>query len=1029
MQHAVLTSARRFTCAGMLMVCKLFACAAVAVALAACGGGDDSSPTTPTYTVGVTVVGLSGSGLVLQNNGGNNLSIAGNGTSTFTTSLTSGAAYAVTALSQPTGPTQVCVVTNGSGTIASSNVVIAVACTTRTFTVGVNVTGLSGSGLVLRNSGGNDLAISTNGAFTFSTAVASGATYTVTAQTQPTNPVQTCAIASPTGTVAASNIVLAVTCTTNSFTVTANVTGLAGSGLVLQNNGGNDLALTTSGSTAFSTSILSGAAYDVRVLTQPATPNQRCTVSNGRGTVGNAAITAAVTCVTQVPRFAYSIDYYDSTLSIYGVDAATGQLRPRGYVPTGSNPIMATFDPAQRFWFALSAATATLSVYRHDDVTGDLVEVTGSPYATGGIANANTGPSHVVVHPSGNFVYVVNASGTNNVAAFAINPNVGSLTSVGTPVAAGTNPLAITIDATGAFAYVTNRGSNNIYTYSVNATTGALTEVANSRVVTGAAPGLLSLHANGRLAYVPNNTDGTISAFTVNPNSGLLTPVAGGAVAAGVNPVSSVAIHASGKFLYLRNAGAVDTAGSVSAYTINQTSGALTAIGAPVAIGANSARAVFDPAGKFLLVANQGAPAENGSLSEFSVNQTTGALTALTGVPVWPGRPYSVAIDPSSQYVYVANAVANTLSSYSLNATTGALTPLARGATLTGRDWPIALNIHSSVSTPTAASFSSSYAYVTNGNAAGSVGAYQVNATTGALSLLNTATFGSMQEPVAAAVERSGTRLAVVTRAGNSLWSYNLTPTGALTSIGAGGFTVGGLPSAVALDTSGRFAYVANANSVSVFTLSPSAIGTAVNTTGSAVGFALTSNGRFLHMASADGLYRWVVNSTDGALQGGGGVTIASGTTSFTIDPTARFAYVAGASGIAVYAIDSISGFASNIATATLATGLTHRAMTVEPTGRFLYAANGVANTVSAFSINPASGALTAIGSPVAAGTNVTSITADYSGKYVYAVNQGSNTATAYAINATTGALTAIAGGGAATGTTANSITLMNAMQ
>lgn len=903
-----------------------------------------------------------------------------------------------------------------------------------TYTISGTVTGLSGSGLVLQNNATNSQTISANGAFSFTTQIASGSTYAVTASTQPTSPSQSCTVTNATGTVASSNINnVAVTCTTNSFAINITANGLTGFGLVLQNNGGNNLSVTANGSAAFSTSIASGAAYDIRVLTHPATPNQRCTVSNGRGTVGNAAVTTpTVACVTQIPRFAYSVDNLNSTLSVYGVDATTGQLRSRGYVVTGSSPIMAIPDPAQRFWFSLSAATATLSVYRHDDVTGDLVEVAGSPFATGGTPSASMGPSHVVVHPSGNFVYVTNGAGTNNIAAFSINSASGALTPVAlSPYAAGLNPLATTIDATGAFAYVTNRGSNNIYTYTINATTGALTEVANSRVVTGAAPGVLTIHANARVAYVPNNTDGNISAFTVNPSTGILTAVAGSPFAAGVNPVSTASIHASGKFLYLRNVGATNLAGSISAYTLNQTTGVLTSINS-YAIGANSARSSFDPAGKFLFVSNQGEPGNNGSLSQFSVDPTTGALTALTGVPVWPGRPYSVTVEPSGKFVYVTNAAANIHYAYSLDATTGAIALITQAAsTLTGRDLPLSLAVYGSVSTPNAASFSSKYAYITNGNPAGSVGAFQIAPTTGALSLVDTASINSMMQPVASAVAQNGTTLAVASRTGNSLWFYNITATGALTGSGAGGFTTSGQPSAVALDTSGRFAYTASSSvqMVSVFTINPGAVGVSVNSFGIPLGFAMTSNGRFLYMVSDSTLGRWIVSPFDGALMAGGGVTIASGTTSFALEPTSRYAYVAGASGIAVYAIDPIDGFTPATAASTLATGLTHRAMVVDATGRFLYSANGTGNTVSAYLINQGSGALTAIGTPIAAGTNVTSITADYSGKYVYAVNQGSNTVSAYAINSTTGALTAIAGGGAASGTSANSITLMNAMQ
>src|SRR5438034_1104322 len=77
------------------------------------GGGGGSS----TFTVGGTVTGLTGTGLVLQNNGGDNLAINASGSFTFKTALTSGSAYLVTVSTQPSSPTQVCTVTNGSGTI------------------------------------------------------------------------------------------------------------------------------------------------------------------------------------------------------------------------------------------------------------------------------------------------------------------------------------------------------------------------------------------------------------------------------------------------------------------------------------------------------------------------------------------------------------------------------------------------------------------------------------------------------------------------------------------------------------------------------------------------------------------------------------------------------------------------------------------------------------------------------------------------------------------------------------------------
>jgi hypothetical protein len=78
------------------------------------------------------------------------------------------------------------------------------------------VSGLTGAGLVLRDNGGDDLAVSANGAFTFATKVANGAAYAVTVNTQPTGPAQTCLVSSGSGTMGSSNITtVAVACTTN----------------------------------------------------------------------------------------------------------------------------------------------------------------------------------------------------------------------------------------------------------------------------------------------------------------------------------------------------------------------------------------------------------------------------------------------------------------------------------------------------------------------------------------------------------------------------------------------------------------------------------------------------------------------------------------------------------------------------------------------------------------------------------------------------------------------------------------------
>ncbi|MGA2902524.1 MAG: glycoside hydrolase family 16 protein [Candidatus Korobacteraceae bacterium] len=101
------------------------------LSLLACGGGGQtSSPAPVTYTIGGTISGLSGAGLILQNNGSDNLPVSTNGSFTFSTPVASGSTYNVTIFLQPSSPAQSCAVTNGSGTANANVSNVQVACTT-----------------------------------------------------------------------------------------------------------------------------------------------------------------------------------------------------------------------------------------------------------------------------------------------------------------------------------------------------------------------------------------------------------------------------------------------------------------------------------------------------------------------------------------------------------------------------------------------------------------------------------------------------------------------------------------------------------------------------------------------------------------------------------------------------------------------------------------------------------------------------------------------------------------------------------
>jgi len=303
-------------------------------------------PALATYTVGGNVTGLIGSGLVLQNNGGDDLGIAADGSFTFATPLDDGSGYVVTVLTHPTNLSQTCAVTNDNGTLAGADVTnVAVVCVTNTFTVGGDVSGLAGSGLVLQNNVGDDFVVAADGGFAFATPLDDGSDYNVTVLTQPTNLSQTCAVTNDSGTLAGVNVTnVAVTCVTDTFTVSGIVAGLAkGKNAILQNNNGDDLEVTSNGGFTFTTPLSDGSTYDVTVVPPPTCPSATCTISNGSGTLSGANV-SDVRIVLGDEMFADG--YEDPNNAITIVDDPENLVGGKTSIAIGSDgfPVISYYD-------------------------------------------------------------------------------------------------------------------------------------------------------------------------------------------------------------------------------------------------------------------------------------------------------------------------------------------------------------------------------------------------------------------------------------------------------------------------------------------------------------------------------------------------------------------------------------------------------------------------------------------------------------------------------------------------------------
>jgi 6-phosphogluconolactonase len=492
-----------------------------------------------------------------------------------------------------------------------------------TYTVGGTVTGLAGSGLVLRDNGGDDLPVAASGAFTFATSLANGAAYAVTASAPPTNPSQTCVIANGSGSVAAANVTtVAVNCTTNTYTLSVTVSGLTGAGLVLGDNRADHLSVGGNGSYTFTLPYPSGSQYLVWVLTEPTGPVEACTITGGTGVFTNANITSVIVqCAPHPPfaRFAYAVSFPAGEELTLGLDTVTGQMTPLG-----------------------------------------------GPYLGDSRAVAPT--------PDGRFVYVL--QDPNEIHGYTVDPATGALTPVpgGALQTACCDWGALAIDPSGSYLYV-SLDDLTIWAYSIDAVTGALTQISKSAAGHGTV-GMAADPGGRGFVYAVDIIDNAVYGWVANSSTGALTPIAGGAVPAGSKP-ASIAIDSTGTFAYVANS----ADNTISGYAINPTSGALTALAGspfPAEAGAAPYGMATSPHAAILYVTNSG----SGSVGVFSIDATTGALKPIPGSPFAAAgiNPTSIAIDPSGQFVYAVDSPISDVVAFNIDPLSGALAPLATGA-------------------------------------------------------------------------------------------------------------------------------------------------------------------------------------------------------------------------------------------------------------------------------------------------------------------------------------------------------------
>ena len=331
--------------------------------------------------------------------------------------------------------------------------------------------------------------------------------------------------------------------------------------------------------------------------------------------------------------------------------------------------------PAQEYVYVSNFGDNTISGYFANPISGNLLDVPGSPFPSG------VGTGALAHDPRGRFLYAALSEeypggpcGTNfaELNSYGINPANGNLIPVMNVILPQYCPSDIIVDASGRFVYVAlidfddpqGNKVGAIAAYETN--NGRLTAVPGSpflspiSVTSGqqAAIGNIAISQDGRVLYASDPTDSAgILIFDRDPYNGSL------AFRTTYNSGSSfgpLRISPSGKYLV-----AYPPYGSgVYEYVIGPNGGLepvpRSPFDSPDASIVNNL--AFSPDGEFIVTAETGGV----SVERKKPVASSGELSLVPGSPFGGGLPAAITFG-SSEFVYVPGAV------YKINSNTGAL--------------------------------------------------------------------------------------------------------------------------------------------------------------------------------------------------------------------------------------------------------------------------------------------------------------------------------------------------------------------
>ena len=325
---------------------------------------------------------------------------------------------------------------------------------------------------------------------------------------------------------------------------------------------------------------------------------------------------------------------------------------------------------------------------RFDPVAGKLAMI--------GPVAQQSAPTWAALHPGGAIVYYVredgnNGSGSGGVEAYRIDRASGALTPLGGAIAQGGGTTHIHLDAPSMTIIAANFGGATVSTIPIlsDGRLGAASSVLNAfgsgplKRQSYAHPHGVTIDPSGGYALVPDLGADRIFVHRFDRQARALRydrpdQSLGFVTKPGTGP-RHVAFHPDGRLMFALT----ELSGELMTFRWDAETGGLTLIDARLTStpGFAGERSVSELAisadGRFLYLTDRG---EN-SIVVHRIEPANGALTFLQRLPCGGAFPWHFAIDPSGQWLLVANERSSRIEIFAIDAASGRVTPTGRGLT------------------------------------------------------------------------------------------------------------------------------------------------------------------------------------------------------------------------------------------------------------------------------------------------------------------------------------------------------------